>query len=146
MGKGFQLKTGLNADVRYVSEHATAGSFVAGDIVDLNGGKVRIASSDQAIYGVAAAPATGTVDTQIPVYVVDPSQLWVAYADGTVTEATHTGNDYGLNIAAGSCTVDLGDATTTTVSIIDIDERDAYATTARVIVRFKNAILQSQGA
>jgi hypothetical protein len=142
MAKGFQLKDGQNGQILDYPEHATAGSFEAGDPVDLNGGKVRIAASDQQIWGIAGADASGTTDTSIPVYVISPEQIWVAYADTTLNQ-THVGNDYGLNISAGTSTVDIGDATTTSVVILGIDERDTAGTTARALVKFKGGIIQN---
>lgn len=145
MAKGFQLKSGLQGETLYYPEHATAGSFKGGDLVDLNGGKVRLAAADTKIWGVAGKDAAGTVDTSTPVMLISSDQVWVAWADTTVNQ-THVGNDFGLNIASASCTVDIADTTTTSVVILGIDERHVAGTTARVLVKFQNGVIQNVDA
>ena len=141
---GFKLKFPQNNQALPYPEHATAGSFKRGDVValDTSNGKVRIAPNDQSIWGIARTDASGTEDTNIMVDVLSPEQIWVAYADTTTNQA-HVGNNYGLNVASDDCTVDLGDASTTTVVIQGIDQRDTAGSTARVLVKFIPARIQS---
>jgi len=127
------------------AEHATAGSFKKYDLIELNGGKVRLNSDDQAIFGVALKDASGTADTAIPCYVLSSDQIWVAEVDATVA-VTNVGVQYGLNIGtAGSMSVDLGDTTTESVTIIGLDGTNAYgASGTKVLVKFLNVVIVSE--
>ena len=140
---GFRQITGP-FQVEHLPEHTTANSFVAGDIVYLNSGKLALVTSDAAVFGVAGAPASGTADTSLPVYVITPTQLWVAEVD-TTSAVSQVGGKYGLNIGtAGSMNVDIGDTSTTSVRIERLDSRDVAGTaTGRVVVKFDQAALQN---
>lgn len=139
---GFQQITGP-FQVEYIPEHGTANSFVAGDLVKTTTGKAVLASDDAVLVGVAAKDATGTEDTLIPVYVITPTQLWVAEVD-TTSATSQVGIAYGLNIGtAGSMSVDIGDTSTTSVRVERLDSRDAAGTAlGRVVVKFDQAALQ----
>ena len=139
---GFEQITGPFQTEHY-PEHASAGSFALGDLVKLASGKVQLETSDQAVTGVALRAASGTEDTNIPVAIITPSQLWVAEVD-TTTAATQVNVAYGLNIGtAGSMSVDIGDTSTTTVRVERLDSRDDAGTaTGRVVVKFDQAALK----
>jgi len=138
---GFAIAKG-NPNIRDFPEHGTAGSFVAGDLVDLNGGKVRIAASDQKVMGVAQKAASGTEDTLIPIAQISSEQEWMCQVDATSAE-TNKGEDYGLNIGtAGSMSVDLGDTTTCSVNVLKLHARDGALATGRVYVSFRDAVIQ----
>ena len=143
--RGFASRDGDSAaNVVNLPEHATAGSFVAGDLVNVAGGKVRILQSDQNIFGIALGKASGTADTDIPVEVISPDKVYVAQAD-TTTAVTQVNNDYGLNIGtAGNMSVDIGDTSTTSVVVVDLDPRDAVGTNGgRLLVKFTTAALDT---
>lgn len=140
---GFQLAYG-NPEVRMLPEDdVAANSFYVGDLVYLTGGQVAVVADDAVIYGVAGAAASGTENTLIPVYVIDPSQTWIAEFDDAQTEA-YVGEDYGLNITAGSMSVNLGETTNTAVTVKDLDPRDGVTTASggRVLVNFVPGVLQ----
>jgi len=116
-------------------------TFKKGDPVELSSGAVQIASDDQSILGIACQDASGTAATTIQVHIISPTQLWVVEADTTTAQAQE-GEDYGLNISAGNSSVDIGDTTTTTVIVQQLDPHDGAHTNAggHLIVRFKAAV------
>ena len=144
--RGFACKDGDAAgNVVLVPEHGTPGSFERGDLVKIDtNGKVQIVSSDQNIYGIALKKYTGTEGTDIPVEVIDTSKIYVAEADAA-TATTQIGGNFGLNIGtAGSMSVDVGDTTTTSVSVVALDPRDATTTTGgRLLLRFEADVLDT---
>jgi len=130
--------------IREYPENASAGSFVYGDLVVISAGTVKIASSDQALSGVALKAATGVSATSIPIMVLDSNTEYVMQAD-TTTTAGMEHVDYGLNIGtAGSMSVDIGDTTTVSVVCQKLDPRDGAAATGRMIVKFKSAVLTGE--
>jgi hypothetical protein len=140
---GFQLAYG-NPEVRMIGEGAgAANSFYVGDLVYLAAGLVTVVADDATIYGVAGANASGTTGTLVPVYVIDPSQTWIAEADATTT-AAYAGEDYGLNVTAGSMSVDIAETTNPAVVIKDLDPRDGATTGSggRVLINFLPKVLQ----
>lgn len=142
MGTGIQLKLGLGVQPMYYPEHATSGSFVKGDPVDLAGGKVAYITADSKIFGIALADYSGTEDTLVPVERIFPDVDYVMVCD-TTTAVAYVGEDYGLNIAAGATTVNVGETSTVSVVVQGLDPRDAVGTDGgRLIVRFKPAVIQ----
>ena len=138
---GFQFVIG-NPQVRIYPEHTTANSFAIGDLVKLTAGKVVLASDDSALWGVAGKAASGTVDTEIPVYVLNTDQVWMAEVD-TTSAQSQVGADYGLNIGtAGSMSIDIADTTTTSVTVLDLFDAASTAT-GRVLVKFNYDVLSS---
>ena len=139
---GFELAhPDANTNIRHLSEAASQ-SFKSGDVVKLVSGLVTIASVDSSIYGVALKDATTATTGVIPVVVIDADQDWISTV-GTTSAATNKGIAYGLTIStAGSMCVDLTDTTTTSVRVIDLHPADGAKALGRVIVRFKNAVLQ----
>ena len=115
--------------------------FAIGDLVTLASGKVTIITADSKdIFGVALKAAGTSTTVKIPVQIITPDSIWIAEAD-TTTTAAYQGEDYGLNISTGLMSVDIGDTTTTTVRIEQLDSRDGAAALGRVYVRFKAAVL-----
>lgn len=141
MGMGFRYQEGP-VDIREYPEAATQ-SFKAGDIVYLVSGKVTISDTDQHIWGIALADATGVTDTKTLVHVVHPDQIWAVPSDD-VTAQANVGNNYGLNISAGNCTVDVGDSSTVTVAVNALDPAFPIGTTGGFLwVRFIPAVCLS---
>lgn len=134
---GFQLAYG-NPNIVYAPEHTTSNSFVAGDLVYLNSGLVALCADDDTVFGVAAADYSGTHDTSVPVYVITPDQTWIVEMETTSAEA-HAGEDYAVNLTAGSQSVDV-DATGSIV-VIDFFEPVGTAT-GKVLVKFSPDVLQ----
>jgi len=127
--------------VRVVHRPAAATPlFHKGDPVHLTAGLCGLATDDQSIYGVAAADHA-TAGDQVPIYLADPSALWVGTV-GTVSVAANLGVAYGITIDAGNGSIDLTDAVTTAVRIIDFHPADGAKTLGRVLFCFKNAVLQ----
>jgi hypothetical protein len=141
---GFRLAEG-NSNSKVYPE-ASSQSYKAGDLVKLAAGKVTIISADTDIWGVAGKDATTTTSADAPVYIIDLNQIWMAELD-TTSATTQVGEDYGLNIGtAGSMSVDIGDTSTTTVSIIDLYDDAGTTSKARVLVKFHSDHLDSIGA
>jgi hypothetical protein len=118
----------------------TTGTFTKGDAVFLSSGVVTVAATTTTdIYGVAAAPAitSGTV----PVYVADPSSVWVGEVDG-VSVVTNLGTAYGIVGATGSMAIELLDTTTTIVRVIAIHPADGYKTKGRVLFCWMSSSIQ----
>jgi hypothetical protein len=139
---GFSLAYG-NPEVRYIAE-ADSQTFVVGDLVYLSSGQVTVVADDATIYGVAGKnSANDTNNAETPVYVLDPSQTWIAEADAATT-AAYIGEDYGLNVTSGSMSVDIGETTNPAVVIKDLDPRDGASTAAggRVLINFLPKVLQ----
>lgn len=139
---GFQLAYG-NPEVRYIPEADTQ-TFYVGDLVYLNAGQVTVVANDDAIFGVAAKnSAADTNNVATPVYIIDPSQTWIAEFDDAQA-AAYIGEDYGLNVTAGSMSVNLGETTNTSVTVVDLDPRDGVTTASggRVYVKFVPGVLQ----
>lgn len=137
---GFRYLSGP-VNIREYPEDQTAGSFIAGDLVNLSSGEVILATAGN-IFGVAlkSAAASGTV---IPVMVITPENEFVCEADTTTTAAME-GGQYDINFTAGSQSVDLGSQTQDDVVIQELDPRDGPHTGSggRVIVRFRPSSLE----
>ena len=130
--------------IQTFDEGATPGSFAVYDLLTLNAGGVQIATSDQALFGVALKGYTGTSGSDIPIMVLDSNTEYVMAAD-TTTTAGMIGNDYGLNIGtAGNMSVDIGDTTTTSVIVQRLDERDGAKANGRLVVKFKSSVLTGE--
>jgi hypothetical protein len=134
---GFQLAYG-NPTIVHMPEHTTANSFTAGDLVYLSSGLVVLAADDDTVFGVAARAASGTHDTVIPIYVITPEQTWIVEMETTSAEA-HIGEDYAVNLTAGSQSVNTDD--TGSVVVIDFFEPVGTAT-GKVLVKFSPDVLQ----
>jgi hypothetical protein len=137
---GFQPYDMIGVHVVHLPS-GTTGTFDKGDAVFLSSGVVTVAASTTTdIYGVAAGPAitSGTV----PVYVADPSSVWVGQVDGT-SVVTNLGTSYGITGATGSMAIELLDTTTTVVRVIGIHPKDGYKALGRVLFCWMNAAIQA---
>ncbi len=143
---GFQLRQG-NPNIVEIPEHTTAGSFAIGDPVKVDSGKLKIASDDQDIFGIAMKAATGTAGTDIPVAVLTPEQIWSINADSATTPlTTMVGASYGLTISAGATVINLAGGTTAGHWILDsLDQRDTAAAGTRVCVRASYGVCDAIG-
>ena len=144
MTKGFQLAYG-NPDIRYLPEaDVSADSFLAGELVYLNGGKVTVAANDAVIFGIAAAPASGDVDTPIPVSVINTSQTWIVQSSAAQTVA-NVGEDYDLVHTTTANAVNVGSTSNPAVTVVDLDPRDGAVTASggRLLVKFIPGALQT---
>lgn len=137
---GFRYVDGP-VDIREYPE-GNAQSFKCGDPVELDSGAVVIASDDQGIWGIALQDASGTQYTIIRVHVINPAQIWAGIADTTTTQAME-GCKYGLNLSAGNCTIDIGDTTTVTVVVQQLDSADGPLASGKMWVRFLPAVCLS---
>ena len=136
---GFQLAYG-NPCIVHLPETTTASSFVAGDLVVVASGYVGLVADDGTVFGVAQAPASGTLGTSIPVLVIGSSDTFIAELDTTST-TTHLGQDYAINIGtAGSMSVDVEG--TGSVIVIDFFE-PVNTATGKVLVRFTPQVLMT---
>ena len=133
-------------DVFNYPEDSTGDTFKCGDPVYIVAGKVRIAASDQAIFGIAMQDAKADdLGALIRVAKIHPDQVWCAIADDTTTQAME-GLKYGLNISAGNCTIDLADTTTVTVIVMQLDPADGpVASAGKMWVRFLRAVCDVYG-
>ena len=144
---GFQLVEG-DPSVVYVKEHATHGSFEAGDPVKIaTTGKLQIASSSDAVFGIAQAKYTGTENTLVPVIVLTPQQVWSIETDAATTPAiTHLGIAYDLTISAGATVLNLaGGEQTEAYVVMELDTRDTPAAGTRVLVRASVQVSDAMG-
>lgn len=140
---GFQPYDMNGVHVVHILNAATP-LFHKGDPVTLTAGLVGLTTSDQSVFGVAAADhsAVTTASTDlIPVYVADPSSLWIGTV-ATTSVAANLGLAYGLTLSAGNSSIDLTDTTTTSVRIIDFHPGDGPKTLGRVLFMWKQEVLQ----
>jgi len=122
-------------------EHATAGSFVVGDLVKLaSNGKVQIATADTMI-GIAKRDASGTVDTQIEVELLSVDSIYRMRYKASATSQALVGDLADITYTAGAHVLDESGAAQTEVYIVGLDPMDAVGTSGgRLYVRFHNAI------
>ena len=139
---GFAIAYG-NPELRYIPEADTQ-TFYVGDLVYLNAGQVTVVANDATIFGVAAKnSAVDTNNVATPVYIIDPSHTWIAETDAAQT-AAYIGEDYELNITAGSMSVAISGTSNPAIVIKDLDPRDGVTTASggRVLINFLPGVLQ----
>lgn len=143
---GFRPYPGPIADRITVLPEAATQTFKQGDLVIISGGKVAVMTDDDDIFGVAMQDASGTADTDVPVYVIHASDKFIAEAS-TTTAQTNVGVAYALVVTSGSMAVNPGSTTTAAFYIDSLDPRDGATTGAggRVIGRFIYTSLDSIG-
>lgn len=141
---GFRWHEGPT-DIREYPEDSGQ-SYKTGDPLCLVAGQLRIAASDQLIWGIALQDATGTAGASSglkqKVHVINPWQVWTAYDVGTSTQAKE-GLKYGLTLSAGACYVDTTDTTTVTVVVQQLDPQDGPKAAGKMWVRFLPAVCQA---
>ena len=140
---GFQPFDMNGVHVVHLPAHATP-TFKKGDAVYITSGTVQTANNDQEVFGVAAADGVASAST--PVYVADPSSVWVGSLD-TTSVATCAGAKYGLNIGTpGSMSIDYADTTTTSVRVIDLHPADGAKALGRLLFCWRTKAIQNDGA
>jgi len=140
---GFQPIDANGVRTVHLPSLASTGTFVKGDAVYLNAGLVTKAASGTAvdsIFGVAAADNT-VASAVVPVYVADPSSVWIGSADAATLDA-YVGENYGLNITSGSMSVGISLTTNTLVRIIDLFPADGPKALGRVLFCWKSTAIQ----
>jgi len=143
---GFQPYDTGGVITRYLPAGTNA-TFHKGDAVTVTTGLVVICTDDQSVFGVAAADhaATGVALQMTPVYLADPSVIWVGEVDGT-SIVTDVGTSYGLNLTSQQMSIDQDDTTTTSVRVIDIHPVDGYKALGRVLFCWRTKAIQGDGA
>jgi len=143
---GFQPYDMNGVHVVHVPGHVatTAATFVKGDVVYLASGHVTITASNGIHFGVAAGddqPGDGTYGTLIPIYVADPSSVWIGTVNSASTHAD-VGEDYGLDYTTGSMSIDQADTTTCVVRVIGLHPADGAKALGRVLFCWRTKYLQ----
>lgn len=124
---------------------AASQTFKRGEVVYLVGGKVTEIASDTPgqILGVAAEDASGTVDTQIEVWVANDDTIFEAnYSDDAQAGAATNVNIVGLRRMLDRDTTNSrvyvsNSGTTPRVTILGLSEKDAAGDTGgRVLFQF----------
>ncbi len=141
----------LHGDHPHIEEfpEAASQSFVAGDLVYLNGGYLTICGSDpSAILGVALADAHNTTAGAytIPVLVLTTHtvltmRVYHSNSGSNVIEATDLGTAYGVVAGTGEWKVDKTDTTNTRVRIVKFAE-PIGTSAGKVGVVFLASVLQ----
>lgn len=147
---GFQPFDMNGVHVVHVPGHVatTAATFVKGDAVYLTSGHVAIAASNGVVFGVAAGndqAGDGTYGVDIPIYVADPSSVWIGSVNSASVIGT-VGEDYGLIYTSGSMSIDQADTTTCVVRVIGLHPADDAKALGRVLFCWRTGYLQGDGA
>lgn len=140
---------GTNPIVYQAKEHATAGSFVVGDLLQFGAnGKVQLGAAaawglSRPTAGIARTPAAAVENTLIEVEMISFDQLYAVRIDSTTTHARALCGDWGNWVfTAGAGYLDLQTTTTWEMKVYALDGRDAEGTTSgRVLVRFRSTHL-----
>lgn len=126
---------------------ANSQSFLAGDLVFLSSGQVKIctgtAQGAAGVYGVAQkAGANDTANAYTPVLMVTPEQLWKTFVatGSTVAAAVSPGVDYKLAQSSAGAGV-IGAAGADCV-VMSYDRRDGTVTGGTAIIRFDHDACQ----
>jgi hypothetical protein len=122
--KGFRPATS-NARVREHPEAASQ-SFKRGDMLILSSGKLAIGlAGSLELFGVAARDASGTTDTQIPVF-DDPDTEFIGRTDAA--DAVTLGGSADIIGGAGAMQIDANGASTNVLVVlgeVNVDDADA---------------------
>jgi len=130
----FWNMTNLNPIVLNFYEDTTHGSFKSGDLVKLHtNGKVRLATANGAVLGIAHRNATGTADSIIPVELLNSVDVYVGTHGGT-SALTDLGDVVDATMTYGAQTVDNDSAAATTDFVV-VGLYDAAAAGGRVMLR-----------
>jgi len=126
-------------------EHATSGSFSAGDLVKIaTNGKVQIAT-DGVITGIARRGYSGTENTVQEVELIDPNAIYSARYKASATAQSLAGDCLDFTFTVGGHTLNETSATTD-VYCVGLDPRDAVGTSGgRLLVRFFGTLLTATG-
>jgi hypothetical protein len=115
---------------------AASQSFVRGDMLILNSGKLQIAlAASTELVGVAAEDATGTTDTKLK-YWGDPDEIFIGRTDAADAWALGAAGD--IIGAAGAMQIDANGASTNVLrnmGEVDYDQADAAGKEYRCAIR-----------
>ena len=119
---------------------AASQTFVQGNLVyiDSDGYLSECASDPTEVAGVAAEDASNgdAAAKKTGYWAADPGAIFVAKSN-TTTAQTHRGASYGTALSDDVHYVDIAETVTKVVYIIDLDPRDAVATSGgRYLVQF----------
>jgi len=138
--------TGLAPQIVSIQENdsASANDWYIGDLVQADGdGELTIASTGS-ILGIAKKAATGTDNTEIPVELINPNEIYVMkYA--TTTSEGEVGESRAITFTAGAHVVatDSGTPGALDVYVVGLHPDDAVGTDGgRLLVRFEGTILE----
>jgi len=135
---GFRPYPGPKADRITVLPEAATQSFKTGDLVIIDGGKVKVATDDENVFGVAMNDASGTTDTDVSVYVIYPGDKFIAES-GAATAVANQGVAYDIDMTSGSMSVTTGTTASAVFYIDCLDPRDGATSSSpygHVIGRF----------
>ena len=133
----------------YAPEEASQ-TFVQGNLVYINtdGYLAECASDPAAVAGVAAEDGSNTTQgaKQTAYWAADMGAVFVAKSN-TTTAHTQRGASYGTVLSSSVHLVDISETGTKVVYIIDLDPRDALATSGgRYLVSFTTVAAQGTKA
>jgi len=152
VGSGNYLRPYRNVRVQHFPEAASQ-SFKRGEIliretVADKGHEVKISGADPTagLLGVAAADASGTEGTKIPVWLFTPeAEFIIHYGSGQALDNDDVGVAYGV-VKDGTNVIWRLDNTETTAKVFEVVQLlDAHAdVNGRAVVRFTTATLKGQ--
>jgi len=121
---------------------ASSQSFKQGQAVYLVSGKLTVvADNGVVILGFAAADASGTVDTMLPVDIVDSTSILYGNANST-TAITNVGVKYAVVNASGIMEVNVGELSHDALVIIALDNNEVGDTYGHVYFKVLPEALQ----
>jgi len=138
--------TGLAPQIVEIQENdsASANDWYAGDLVKADGDGELVIATTNVILGIALKAATGTDNTEIPVQLINPNEIYVMkYA--TTTAETEIGDSRGITFTAGAHVVatDSGTPGALDVYVVGLHPDDAVGTDGgRLLVRFEGNVLE----
>ena len=133
--------SGPRGEIVLAQEGATAGSFVAGDLVKTNSSGQVILGTAGKIYGIARKSAAAVTGTVTPVELINVDAIYrIRYQTGA-TALTQVGALADITYTAGAHVVDDTTPTTNEIEIVGHDTVDAIGTSGgRLFVRFRPSI------
>lgn len=139
--------TGLVPQVVEVQERAagSANDWYAGDCVQVNSsGELIIAvAASGLIFGVAQKTCTGTASTEIPVDLLNVSEIYVVRYHTDATSEALIGDCLDFTYTAGAHTLEESSATTD-VYCVGLHPNDGAVASGRLLVRFYGTLLKAQ--
>lgn len=126
-------ETKTNPVVLEFPEDTTHGSFLAGDLVKLHtNGKVRLATANAAVLGIAQQKYSGTADTSVKVELFNGNDVYVGTFRAAATSQALVGDLVDFVASAGAFTWDEQSATT---DAYVVGLYDAASTSGRIRFR-----------
>ncbi len=129
--------TGLSPQPLEFQEGASAGSFVANDLVQTDtAGQLEIAAAAK-ILGIADSAATGTQATKINVRLINPNEIYVIAYKASATALSLVGKRGDIVYTAGAHTFDDASTASNELTVVGLHPGDAVGTSGgRLLVRF----------